>query len=493
MTPNLFAYAALILFVPLSALAFFWLRPATAVATVLIGAALFLPERVAFDAPLIPPMDKVTISGLCALIGVLVSSGWRVFRARPDGYLALLLGFLLIANVFTTLTNQDALTYGSTFIKGLDMHDALSDSVRVTLSTVIPFLLGFLLFRTRRELVSLMQVLVIFGMIYVPFVLIELRLSPQFHRWVYGFHQHEFQQTIRDGGYRPMVFMEHGLALAGFLFASLVAATTLARLKVAVCGVHAAICGVVLGATLLACKSMAAVVYTLTAIPILLFGRMRAQARLAALLACVVLAYPALRSADLFPTRLLVDLSARVAQDRAASLEQRFENEDMLAKKAGQRPLFGWGGFSRNRVYDAKGNDISVTDGAWIGIYGSGGAAGFICIFGLLTIPVFRAGRAMRRAGAGPDRLLLATLSLLVAFIGIDLLPNGLFSALPLFLAGALGGAAGGLAHATNSSAGTRMPASTRVSRSLIGRQPSSRLAFEQSKKAAAVRPSQAR
>jgi hypothetical protein len=228
-------------------------------------------------------------------------------------------------------------------------------------------------------------------------------------------------------------------------------------------------------------------------VPLLLFGTPRAQTRLATLLTCVVLAYPALRSADLFPTGLLLDLSARVAQDRAHSLGQRFENEDMLVKKAGERALFGWGGFGRNRVYDAAGNDVSVTDGAWIATYGAGGAAGFICVFGLLTVPVFRAGRALRKLRVGPERLLLGTVSLLVAFVGIDLLPNGLFSALPLFLAGALGGAATGLAQATNSSAGTRMPASTRVARSLIGRQPSRRLAFEQSKKAAAVRPSHAR
>jgi hypothetical protein len=441
MTPSLLAYVALILFVPLSGVAFMVLRPPAAVATVLIAATLFLPEQVEFDAPLIPPMGKITISGLCALVGVLATSRSRFFGALPDRYVLGLSCSLLVANIFTTLTNRDPLVYGSTFIQGLTLHDAISDTVRITLSALIPFFLGYSLFRTRQDLIDLMRVLVIAALIYVPFILVELRMSPQFHRWVYGFHQHEFVQTIRDGGYRPMVFMQHGLALANFMFAGLVAATVLAKLRISVLGFPAWIPALILGVILVVCKSMAALVYGLVAVPIVLFWQPRSQLRLAVFLAIVVLAYPALRSTGAFPTQALVDLSARVAQERADSLGQRFGHEDQLAKKAGERPLFGWGGFGRNRIYDAEGVDQSVTDGAWIGTYGSGGAAGFICIFGLLTIPVFRARHALRRL-EGPERVLLAAMALLVGFGDIDLLPNGLFSALPLFFAGALGGAA---------------------------------------------------
>jgi hypothetical protein len=460
MTASLLAYVALIVFVPLSGVAFMVLRPPAAVATVLIAATLFLPERVEFDAPLVPPMGKVTISGLCALVGVLVTSRSRIVGALPDRYVVGLSGSLLVANIFTTLTNRDSLVYGSTFIEGLTLHDAISDTVRITLSAVIPFVLGYSLFRTRQDLIDLMRVLVIAALVYVPFVLVELRMSPQFHRWVYGFHQHEFVQTIRDGGYRPMVFMQHGLALANFMFAGLSAATVLAKLRVSVLGFPAWIPALVLGVILVLCKSMAALLYGLVVVPIVLFWQPGTQVRLAVFLAIVVLAYPALRSTGAFPTQALVDLSSRVAQERAESLGQRFWHEDQLVKKARERPLFGWGGFGRNRIYDAEGTDRSVTDGAWIGTYGSGGAAGFICIFGLLTIPVFRGRRALRRLGA-PERVLLAAMALLVGFGDIDLLPNGLFSALPLFFAGALGGAAResrATAPAAPARAAVRMP-----------------------------------
>ena len=49
------------------------------------------------------------------------------------------------------------------------------------------------------------------GLVYVPLCWLEVQLSPQLHRWLYGKHQHAFIQQMRDGGYRPMVFMQHGL------------------------------------------------------------------------------------------------------------------------------------------------------------------------------------------------------------------------------------------------------------------------------------------
>src|SRR5437870_12226972 len=39
-------------------------------------------------------------------------------------------------------------------------------------------------------------------------------LNPQLHLWIYGFRQHSFAQQMRDGGYRPLVFMQHGLMVA---------------------------------------------------------------------------------------------------------------------------------------------------------------------------------------------------------------------------------------------------------------------------------------
>ena len=57
-----------------------------------------------------------------------------------------------------------------------------------------------------------------------------------------------------------------------------------------------------------------------------------------------------------------------VGDDRAGSVQFRLDNENMLAKKAMQQPLFGWGGWNRARVFDESGNDLTVTDGVPDGV-----------------------------------------------------------------------------------------------------------------------------
>ncbi|MEZ4288411.1 MAG: hypothetical protein R3A47_09765 [Polyangiales bacterium] len=69
-------------------------------------------------------------------------------------------------------------------------------------------------------------------MLYSLLQLVELRFSPQLHRWIYGYHQHNFVQTIRAGGYRPMVFMSHGLAVSLFTATAAMAAMGLYRARI---------------------------------------------------------------------------------------------------------------------------------------------------------------------------------------------------------------------------------------------------------------------
>src|SRR6266545_4824883 len=75
----------------------------------------------------------------------------------------------------------------------------------------MPYLIGRIYFNDLESLRELAIAIFVGGLIYLPLCWIEMRLSPQLHVWVYGFHQHSFLQNIRWGGYRPMVFMQHGL------------------------------------------------------------------------------------------------------------------------------------------------------------------------------------------------------------------------------------------------------------------------------------------
>ena len=62
--------------------------------------------------------------------------------------------------------------------------------------------------------------------------------------------------------------------------------------------------------------------------------------------------YVAVRATNLWTGQQAVDLAkAVVGPDRAQSLEYRFKCENLLAAKALQQPVFGWGGWGRSSVY----------------------------------------------------------------------------------------------------------------------------------------------
>jgi hypothetical protein len=440
------AYLAMVLFVPAAAVAFALMRPALAAATVLLGAALLLPERVGFDLPGIPPVDKYGVGSLCALLGAAVTSSRRLRLSRPGRGIDVFAWLLLLGSFGTSHFNADPLVYGPTVLPALTTYDALSGAVRTAFNWVAPFFIGRALFKTDEDLRALMVAVVIAALLYSPLVLFELRFSPQLHRLLYGFHQHDFIQTVRAGGWRPMVFVYHGLVLAMFILVAALAAVGLRRGRMRLpLAIPTGLAVGWLSLLLVVVRSAGALVSGLVLIPCALFLQARSQVRIAKWLGLVVIGYPALRASGLFPTESLVTFFARFSPDRADSLGFRFEHEDALVQKALERWLFGWGGFGRNRIYTEWGSDISVTDGFWIIELGSGGLVGFVGIFGLLLAPIWLGARRVRRLPPGPTKLLLAALTLIVATHAVDLLPNGLNSTIPLFFAGALAGLASGL------------------------------------------------
>ncbi len=106
----------------------------------------------------------------------------------------------------------------SSIANGLGPKDGLAEMTNRMMEWGLIYFVGRCYMGDLPALRQLAVALLLAGLVYMPFCLLEIRLSPQFHNWVYGFYQHEFQQTIREGGaFRPMVFMQHGLAVAMFM------------------------------------------------------------------------------------------------------------------------------------------------------------------------------------------------------------------------------------------------------------------------------------
>lgn len=271
-------------------------------------------------------------------------------------------------------------------------------------------------------------------------------MSPQLHNWVYGYMPASFAQAKRPTGWgwRPMVFVGHGLALASFIAISAVAVAALWRQKVRIKGIPLAYAVPWIYLVLLMCQSVAAIVYATVAMPLVAFAKPRWNRMLLAGLVAVVLTYPALRAADLFPTETLVSTAAAFHEGRSRSLDFRFRNEDLLLERARERLWFGWGGHGRERIYDERGRSETVSDGYWVITFGQTGVVGFVCAFGMILLPPVVAIHALRGRRASGDSLTVVGVSWILVLSAVDLLPNGFLNARTLFIGGALLGAVGG-------------------------------------------------
>lgn len=446
------AQIALLLVAPIAAILFGTLRPHQAAAIVMLGAMLFLPERVGFDLPGLPLLGKHSLPPLVVLAAILLTAPQRLspgtLLRRSDWFLVV----LLLGAFATGSANSDPVSCGPLTIRGISTWDAMSDASSILLGVVAPYLVGRAQIRSSRELRDFAAILVGASLVYLPLIYFELRMSPQLHNMVYGFAQHDFLQTIRFGGYRPMVFMSHGLTLAMFSFAGFVAAWALTRRGSRVFGSLSVPIALVLSVTHVLLKSTGAILYALVALPLLFFVKRRTGLIVATLLCAVVLTYPSTRAAGTFPTTWMVEQAQALSYERAQSLEFRFQNEDLLLEKARQRFWLGWSAWGRSRVCSADGRDTAVTDGAWVIVFGVYGAVGFYALFGLLTNASLTAFRALGHLPSAEAHLLSA-MAWVQVFLVVDLIPNGIGSNLHLYLTGCIVGAAHSLVKETRSSA----------------------------------------
>lgn len=444
--PNSLAYIALILWFAVSAAMFAVLRPAAAAAIAVVGGVMFLPERVSFDFAALPPVNKQLIAPGGAFVGALIFSRRKIISARVGRGGEALVLVLAATALVTALRNPDPLTYGATHLPAMSLYDGVSLAVRDVLYLGLPFFLGRAFFRTSRDLQLLIVIMAVAGVFYSLLILYEIRMAPVLHKKIYGFHQHAFIQTLRFGGYRPMVFMAHGLLVAIFVLVSGLAATGLSRVRRYLVVVPARLVALYLAFILVMCKSLGALLYGAVLLPLTAFARPSLIMRVVVVLLGLIMAYPALRATDLFPTEVMLGVADRIEPKRAESLRGRFVNEELLVEKARARIWFGWGAHGRARVYDPEtGRDLSTTDGYWIIQMGSRGIFGFVCAFGLLLYPPLAVNRRLRRIRSPHDKILLATLSLVVIVFTTDLLPNAFLTSHHLFLAGALAGVLPGI------------------------------------------------
>lgn len=436
------------------------------------------------------PFIKVTKSAVVCLstfLAVLLFDRQRLFTARPKWFDFAMIGWCL-APLFSSLTN-DPPPDGAT--------SAFYDGFTVARTTFqewgIPYLLGRLYFSEPENFRELVKGFLMAAVLYVPFCLFEIKFSPQLHKWVYGYFQHDFVQTIRGSTFRPMVFMEHGLAvslwmanatLVGFWLWWTGALTTL-QFKAGSKPLPLQWIVPVMLVTLVLMKSAGALVTGVAAmaalasirygvgplliLPLLLGGPMYALGRVTTDHTPVGWAtvnwYEEDEVNELdqrgYDRRMfgwapwttdgaLHTMGSLFGEERTDSLRFRIKNENRFMERWADRPLFGWAGWGRARWYNEENEDMTVVDGYWIATLGDRGAVGLFLFYALFLVPSLRyLWLHPIRTWTDPAVAPGAAVCMILVLYMIDCFSNAMYNPIYLMMAGGLNGVAGRMRQPT--------------------------------------------
>lgn len=419
--------------IPVTLGLFALLRPRTALLVSMTLGWLLLPMG-KINLPGLPDLTKPVAVSIAALAGVLVFDA-RILRTltwRP-GWVDVPAIVWCLSPILTAISNIPELT----------LYDGYFESLRYCLWWGVPYLLGRLYFSDAESLRELATAIFAGGLLYVPLCLFEMKQSPQLHNMVYGFHQHDFAQTMRSGGWRPMVFLQHGIAVAMFMTAASLAGLwlwrtgavrTVARLPVW------PFVAILLGTTVLL-KSAAALGFLVIGVAVLFAVRWTRAYMIVLALMLVPMAYVTARVCYRIDTDAITRAASKVFRpDRIQSLQFRLENETPLVEKAAEKPWLGWGGYGRFLIRDRWGFIQTVPDSQWIIALGECGVVGVAAFF-LMILPAVRATWCVPRPMWGEPHAAGVTFTLvLLALFALDNLINAMPNHLFMLALGGLSG-----------------------------------------------------
>ncbi len=415
-----FVAAALFLSVP----------PRRALLLTLFGGWLFLPVA-SYEFSGLPTYGKETAVALGALLGVVLRDSARLLSFRP-GWADLAMLAWCLSPIPTSLFN------------GLGLYDGVSNTITRLWPWAVPYVLGRIYFRDRRALVELLTAFAVGALVYMPFVLWEVRMSPQLHTKLYGFYQHSggFAQAMRGGGFRPLVFQHHGLMLGLFMVVGCLAAFVLwfSRVRRRVQRLPAIALFGLLFVTSLLLRSMGAMALGVAG-GAAVFATRRFRTGLPLLaLALIPWLYCSVRAPGIWTGENLVRFIHGFQPERADSLDYRLEAETLLAAKAMEQPIFGWGGYNRGFPPWSRGpGGVIVPDGLWIIAFNINGAFGLGSLLLVFSVPWFLLARRVRlKHWFTPEHAPAGFLALTLSLFAIDSLMNAMVSPLYLLAAGAL-------------------------------------------------------
>jgi tetratricopeptide (TPR) repeat protein len=259
---------------------------------------------------------------------------------------------------------------------------------------------------------------------------------------VYGFGALGAFEGTRYGFYRPRVFFATGLELGLWMNATTLVAWWLWRtgqLKAVWIFPGGLMCAALL-ITTVACRSAGATILLVAGASALWICQRTGAKWAMWVLLSVVPVYCFVRINNLWSGDSAVQLIRLfLGEERAFSLEFRLVNEDLLIAKALQQPIFGWGGWGRNFVYDEWKHTLSLIDGMWMVALGTFGLVGLIALTTTLLLPaVLFLKRFPIKLWDQPSLAPAAAIAVVVDLCLLDGLFNGMLNVIYIIAAGGL-------------------------------------------------------
>jgi hypothetical protein len=454
-----------------------------AVLIALVAGWLFLPELQMFaswgevPAPYgSPPIFLTKTNAICygLIIAILFfdAARLRTFRFRWFDFPILM---WCAAPLLSTTSNDLKITI------------TIMETIRQVLTWGVPYFVGRLYFADLEGIRVLSIGFLVGAIAYVPFCLAEIKLSPQLHFYLWGFHQHDPMQSARGSLWRPMVFLEHGLAVGIWMGGMTLVAfwmwwtraldevkwipglkplplSAVLIVMLATCvlmGSAGALALGLVGAGILVTSRFVPVPLALAGLmlvsPLYCWGRTSAaaaqptgylnssrQAEELAILDRRMMEKPLFGFSSMTGTGLHDLLESLFSKERADSFMTRLVMEDRLMEKGLERPLLGWGGEGRARVTDPSGRDIIIADGLWIIVFGDRGYFGVTALILVLLVPTARLMWVYpQRFWSHPLLAPAAALAVVQVLMLIDDLSNAMFNMLFIVANGAISGMIG--------------------------------------------------
>ncbi|MEG4224996.1 O-antigen ligase domain-containing protein [Microcoleus sp. N9_B2] len=394
-----------------------------------VAAWLFLPQA-SYPIPSLPPYTKISAACYGILLGTLIYDTVRLTSFKP-GWLDVPMVIYCLCPIFSQVSNGGS---------------PISPTINQIVTWGLPYFLGRLYVGSLDGLRQLAIGIFAGGLAYIPFTLVEGIRGPILHQMIYGVNAFDdWGQARRMGGWRPVVFMQHGLMVGLWMMTAALIAVWLwqtGTLKKFM-GRNIKTLAIILTIAFFLCRSTGAYSLFVFALIVLFSAKwFRTSLPLLFIIGYIVF-YLYIAASGQFSSKDVIEFINQVfGEERAGSLKFRFDNEEILGEKARQRFMFGWGDSGGNRVYNEYGDDISVTDSLWIIAFGINGAVGLVSLFSSLLLPVivFSVFKYPARTWTNPKVAPAAVLGIALTMYVFDCVLNAMTNPIFALIAGGISG-----------------------------------------------------